>query len=102
MTTKIYITGKTDRKPRREIIVDEFSYTVSTTGGESIVTLPGGRSYDIINDFIRVMANGIKIKSGVEYTKSATTTITAVNCDMFPGGKFPKNCILDFELYSTN
>ena len=103
-TTKINVYSKTDGKPRRKIVVDEFSYTVTTTGGEAVVTLPGSRTYSS-TDFMRVDANGIKINSGLEYTRGvgeANTTITAAACNMFPDGKFPENCVLGFELYSTN
>jgi hypothetical protein len=52
-----------------------------------------------------VYANGIKINNGVEYdrgTDPSNTTITGKVNAMFPDGKFPKNCRLDFELFTTN
>lgn len=98
---KIFLTGTNDKKPRREIQVDEFSYTVSTTSGESVITLPGGRTYTS-DDYLTVKANGLKITSGVHYNRSSSTTITGVNSEPFPGGVFPDKCRLDFELYTTN
>lgn len=98
----IYLTGRTDKRPRKEIWVDDFSFTVTTTGGDALVTLPGGRTYDVTNDYLNVYANGIKLVAGREYTRSSDTTITAVANAMFPDGKFPKNCILDFELFLLN
>jgi hypothetical protein len=100
----IYLNSQTDGKPRRKLVVDEFSYTVTTVGGEATVTLPGSRSYTP-NDHMTVYANGIKIKNAVEYdrgTNPTNTTITGVVNPMFPDGKFPKNCVLDFELFTTN
>lgn len=99
--TKIFLTNQSDNKPRRELQVDEFSYTISTSSGEAIVTLPGGRSYNT-DDYLVVDANGLKIYSGVDYTRSSSTTITAVTGEMFPEGKFPQNCVLNFEKVSTN
>lgn len=99
---KIYLSGKTDLRPRREVQVDEFSYTVVSASGESPITLPGSRTYDTVNDYLVVYANGIKLVEGTHYTRASTTTIAAVIVDMFPDGKFPKNCVLDFELYKTN
>jgi hypothetical protein len=98
---KIYLTNQTDFKPRRQISVDEFSYTVVTVGGEASVTLPGSRTYDTTNSMLRVYANGLKIIADRHYTRNGSTTILASTCAEFPGGKFPKGCVLDFELYTV-
>jgi hypothetical protein len=98
----IYLTNSSDNKPRRQILVDEFSYTVSTPSGESSVTLPGSRTYDTTNDHMVVYANGIKINVGVEYLRSSSTQISCNVNAMFPDGKFPDNCVLDFELFTLN
>lgn len=102
MGTNIRLTNATDGKPRRLIEVDEFGLTVSTGSGAAEITLPGGRTYNTGSDYIVVHANGVKIFSGEEYTKSSSTTITAATCAMFPDGKFQQDCKLDFELYTTN
>ena len=99
---QIPLINETSRKPQRKIDVDEFSYTVSTGSGEAVITLPGSRSYNTTLDHMVVLANGLKIFSGVEYSKSSSTTITAETCDMFPDGNFQKNCKIDFELYKIN
>jgi len=101
MTKKIYLHGQTDGRPRREIVVDEFSYTVGGTA-ESVVTLPGSRNYDTVNEHMNVFYNGLRIVSPTDYTRSSSTTITAVDGSRFPGGEFPANSRLDFELYTTN
>ena len=97
----IYLTNKTDKKSRREIHIDDFSYTISTSSGESVIVFPGGRSYDT-DDYMNVYANGAKLQSGVQYTRSSSTTITVIDGETFPGGLFPDNCRLDFELFTTN
>lgn len=102
MTKKIYLTGSSDGRPRREIIIDEFSYFVGTSSGESVVTLPGGRSYTTGSDYMAVFSNGLKIVSPYDYTRSSSTTITAVDGSRFPGGEFPASGRLDFELFKTN
>lgn len=97
----ISLVDSTTSKPRRQIQVDEFTYNVSTSGGEASVTLPGGRTYDTTNTMLRVFANGLKISANVHYTRNSTTTILASTCTMFPDGKFPQGCDLDFELYKV-
>ena len=95
---KIYLQND-NHKPIKAISVDEFYYTITTSSGEAIVTLPESREYTS-DDYLRVEANGIKLVTDVEYERNSSTTIQAKTCDMFSDGKFPKNCKLYFELYT--
>jgi hypothetical protein len=97
---EISLINNTDRKPRRKILVDEFSYTVSTSSGEEIIILPGSRTYSS-DEHLIVRANGLKIHSGVEYNRYSETAIQARDCAMFPDQKFPNGCVLSFEQFSN-
>lgn len=77
------------------------TYTVTTVGGESIVTLPNGGTHSDDDKTLKVWGNGVLLAPNVDYTEGPTVAmITAKVGEMFSDGKFPEDMVLRFRIES--